>query len=79
MRPCGGRVTVADLYARDKGGNESEHVGSINEAATELLKTKLQKSQRKALQNQINKGETARSILALIIVVIDVIVTNMIS
>ena len=33
----------------------------------------------KALQNQINKGETARSILALIIVVIDVIVTNMIS
>ena len=51
----------------------------INEAATELLKTKLQKSGGKALQNQINKGETARSILALNIVVIDVIVTNMIS
>ena len=54
-------------------------VSHINEAATELLKTKLQKSQGNALQNQINKGETARSILALIIVVIDVIVTNMIS
>jgi len=39
----------------------------------------LHKSQGNALENQINKGETARSILALIIVVIDVIVTNMIS
>jgi hypothetical protein len=43
------------------------------------LKTKLHKSGGKALQNQINKGETARSILALIIIVIDVIVTNIIS
>jgi hypothetical protein len=34
-------------------------VSLINEAATELLKTKLQKSQGNALQNQINKGETA--------------------
>ena len=55
------------------------HHVTHHEAATELLKTKLHKSQGKALQNQINKGETARSILALIIVVIDVIVTNMIS
>jgi hypothetical protein len=55
------------------------HRVTHHEAATELLKTKLHKSQGNALQNQINKGETARSILALIIVVIDVIVINMIS
>jgi hypothetical protein len=33
----------------------------INEAATELLQTKLHESGGNALQNQINKGETARS------------------
>ena len=38
-------------------------VSHINEAATEYMKTKLQKSQENALQNQINKGKRHEAFL----------------